>query len=115
VTVSTRALAREDGTYLCYISADQVKNLKSGMSAQVDGEFATVEWVAQTPLSRAEASRALPGDYVAYALGVSDWNVAVELRLSAESGDAAALVPAGTVRDAVITTDTIRPLSFLWN
>jgi hypothetical protein len=109
-TVSTQALVESPGRYVCYLPLDT--GVKAGMNVQVAGAEGRVSMVGETPLSYAEAAGTLPNDYTAYALGITDWNIRVEILLATDLPMADS---AGTLRPVSIITDIVRPLSFLFN
>ncbi|MDR2053632.1 MAG: hypothetical protein LBP80_09475 [Treponema sp.] len=106
----------EKGEYLCFLPVEQGAKLKTGMGARI-GEFpGRVSAVSEIPLSRKEAAELLPGAYAVYALGLSDWNIQVRIRL-----DDMGQHPPGDRRGsfvfatATVTTDIVRPFSFLFD
>ncbi|GHV71476.1 hypothetical protein AGMMS49928_23400 [Spirochaetia bacterium] len=109
-TVSTQALAISPDRYVCYLPLDAGRKLQTGMTAQLAGAAGTVARVGKTPLSFTEAAETLPNDYTAFALGLTDWNIPVEITLDLPGTNSA-----GTLNPVSITTDIVRPLSFLFN
>jgi hypothetical protein len=110
-TVSAKAVADGDGRYVCYLPYNAAQGIQPGMSARIGDNQAKVLHIAAIPESYREAAQALPGDYVAYAMELTEWNIKVEFALEASadftSGDGALVYP------VTITTSQVRPLDFL--
>jgi hypothetical protein len=113
-TVSAKAVVDEEGRYVCYLPYNVVQGIEPGMSARIGDNQAKVLRIAAIPESYREAAQTLPGDYVAYAMGLTEWNVKVEFALEpdftsadAPSADSALVYP------VTITTAQVRPLDFL--
>jgi hypothetical protein len=116
-TVSTRALVTAPGRYVCYLPVEQAADLKAGVPVQVRGIQGRVTSVGKTPLSRRDAAQGLPDEYTAYALGLSDWNIRVELVLEPlpDEGSPADMPEADRLSPVTIITSVVRPVSFLFN
>lgn len=93
------------GEITCYVSTEEAQKLAPGMPAQAGSVAGTVSAVGDLPLSYAETAARYESDYIAYALGLGDWNVPVRV---------AAAVPDG-LQALTITTDTVHPIRFLFN
>jgi hypothetical protein len=118
--VATQALLTAPGRYVCYLPVEQAADLEAGTLVQVRGAGGRVTSVGKTPLSRGDAARILPDEYTAYALGLSDWNIRVDMVLDAqdEGSPADALEPmpdVGSLSPVTIITSVVRPISFLFN
>jgi len=109
--IPARALVDARGQYVCYLPVEIGENLKPGVAVQVGNLQGKVTRVGGTPLSYADAVRSLPNEYTAYALGLSEWNVRVEIQL----GSAAETQAEGTISPVTIIAASVRPLSFLFN
>jgi hypothetical protein len=107
-TVSVNAVEESPGRYVSYLPYGIALDITAGMNALVGGKQGKVIRVAETPESRQEAARALRSDYKAYALGLTDWNIRVEIQAPAVQN------PAG-VTAVTITKASVRPFSFLFN
>ncbi|MDR3341405.1 MAG: hypothetical protein LBT14_01220 [Treponema sp.] len=109
-TVSTKAVAEGD-RYVSYLPYNAAQGIQPGMSARIGDNPAKVLRIAAIPESHREAAQALRGDYAAYALGLTEWNIKVEFVLEpsgdGRSGEKALVYP------VTITTARIRPLDFL--
>jgi hypothetical protein len=112
-TISTVAMAEGDGRYVCYISPSLGTGIRPGMGVRINGTPGTVTKQGEIPLSYREAAQFLPSDYAAYALGLGDWNIKVDI--AAEEGNSAEAPKAGSLVQAVITIAQTRPLDFLFN
>jgi hypothetical protein len=105
----THVLSLGEGVYRCYVPLGEGGELRTGMTGMVHGREAVVIRIGTRPLSRREASEVLPDEYAAYALGLSGWNVPVDLRLREPLPEE----PPGIYPEARITLGVVRPLSLL--
>ncbi|GHV83253.1 hypothetical protein AGMMS50212_05930 [Spirochaetia bacterium] len=113
-TVSTQVFEESPGIYVCYLPLDQGKKLKPGMKTHIADTEGTVITVGQTPLSYTEVARTLPNDYTIYALGLSSWNIRVEIAIDSANGNVDGNA-AGHLSPVSIITDIVRPLAFIFN
>ena len=104
-TVSVVGVAK-DGVITCYLPTDKAAEIKAGMTAKAGIAEGEVSSVAQTPLSKAEATSVLGSDYLIETMGLTDWNVPVTVTAPGVSD--------GMVQVSV-TVDTVKPISFILN
>lgn len=106
----------QDGTLRCYVSDSEARSLKEDMVVQVmpqaGGENAvsvrgSVISVAETPLSYAEAAEGVQSDYLLNALGLSTWNVEVQISVEEPLYD-------GMIYSVSVVTDTRRPIELVF-
>ncbi|NLE19832.1 MAG: hypothetical protein GX623_03345 [Clostridiales bacterium] len=100
-TVTAAGLAR-GGEAVCYVS--DVTRIKPGMPARVGESEGKVTAISLIPLSSGEVDEAHAEDYVVFKLDPKAWNYPVTV--------SAPGVPDG-MHEVVITTQSIRPISFL--
>ena len=114
-SVSFSGVARE-GVLRCYVSGESADALAAGMQASIvpvsggakNGAFAgNILSVAEQPLSYMEASAGMESDYLLDALGLSSWNIAVEI----EAGQP---LYEGIVYQVSVVTDTFRPIELVF-
>lgn len=109
VTTSVQATgAYIDGSVVCFLSAENVKGVQKGQSANVNNSNEMkVESVSPVPFSREEAGYVLKNDYLVSTLLKSDWAYCVTLE-----GDKSGLseyVPL----EVSIMTERITPISLI--
>lgn len=92
---------------MCFISMDQAAKVDEGDDANVGGERMTVSKVAAVPLSRNEAGKFLPGDYLASSLVKDDWSYQVVFE-----GDTSELTE-GVPLTVSITVERVAPISLI--
>mgnify|MGYP006940531859 CR=1 FL=1 len=107
-TALTKPFVSSGGALVSYFAPDEAALLKTGMPVDVNGTPGTVSGIGATPLSKAEASAQLKGDYEAHYLGLSDWNVPVTVSCSKQFDQ-------GAFVDVRIVTESVRPIDFLMN
>ncbi len=95
----------KDGVIKCYFSPDDAETLQAGMRVKIGQSEGKIKSVSQTPLSYAETASLYQSDYTIHALGLSDWNVEVEVL---------AQVPDG-LQSMTIIADEQKPIAFLVN
>jgi hypothetical protein len=109
--VPTKAVLESPGRYVCYMPVGIEEHLKPGAEVQVGNLQGSITRIGETPLSYSNAARTLPNEYTAYALGLSEWNVRVEIQVGSSEEPQAA----GTISPVTIITAAVSPLSFLFN
>ncbi len=106
--VSTYAVKEKDGVFTAYISPDKVAAITPGTKVTLGGGAGSIKGVQPAPLSYTEARSLLPSDYVAYALGLGEWNVRVTL-----TSDSLVSAP-GDIAPVIITTSSESPLDLIF-
>lgn len=96
------------GEVVCFLSADEVRNIHEGDDANVGGELMKVVSVGAVPISRAEADKIVEGDYLKNALITSDWTYVV--RIDGDEAD----FDEGIPLPVAITTERIPPISLIF-
>lgn len=113
--VSFTGLA-EGSALRCYVSNPVSSQLTEGMEVTIapmsDLEAETlipgrIVAIADQPLSYAEADAELEGDYLLAALGISNWNIIIEVTCDEPLYD-------GMVYTVVAITDTQRPIDLIF-
>lgn len=104
------------GVLECYVSSAVSAALKEDMEVTVspmhdlEGEeivTGRVVSIAQTPLSYKEATREAENDYLMAALGISTWNIAVQVATDEPLHE-------DMVYTVVAVTDTMRPIDLIF-
>jgi len=111
VTESVPAVSWADGVYRCFLPAGNTGRLAPGSDASIDGKAGVVYSVGTRPVSREDAAKIAGGEYMVYALRLSDWNVFVEIHVEAD----AAADSHGSIHDAVVVTDVVQPINYFFN
>ena len=109
-TIATRVPAKGaviGGQALCFLTEDDAKKMHVGDEAVVDGTTLKVSGVSTLPVSRAEAGRIVPGDYLVDALMREDWAYQVTFE-----GDTSKL-PEGVPISMEIMVERIAPIRLL--
>ena len=105
-----------DGMLQCYVSSAVSASLEKGMevtvapmSDQAEAEVtkARVTSIADRPLSYAEASQQVDGDYLLAVLGISNWNIAVEIAPEE-------LLYEDMVYTIAVVTEVLRPIDLVF-
>ena len=107
-TSLTRPFVSSNGLLVAFFTPGEAASLAVGMPVDVGGTPGTVREIDAAPLSRAEAAAQLSGDYAAFTMGLSEWNVRVVVASEAK-------VQEGAFSEVRITTDSMRPIDFLTN
>ena len=113
-SVSFSGLARED-KLVCYVNSAISGSLQEGMEVAIaplaGGDTKTVKgkvsYIAPYPLSYAEASVGLEQDYLLAALGISTWNIVVDVMPEEPLFD-------GMVYSLSAVIDTQRPIDLVF-
>lgn len=106
--VSATATRLEDGSVVCFMTADKVAEVSVGDYANVGGKSMSVSSISSLPLSRDEAKGVLANDYLVSTLLEGDWAYAVYFT-SDEDIDFAVGYPVS----AVITTERVAPIALI--
>lgn len=115
---TVKGLALENGSLDCYI--DPTADIKPaiGMEVAVTDGYGNIikgkiSALSSTPLSYEEVENSLEAsDYAKFALGLSDWNIAVRIDVTDTSG--ASTITAGSVYSMSITTESINPIEMIF-
>ncbi|MFH1880476.1 MAG: hypothetical protein ABIK64_06750 [Bacillota bacterium] len=107
-TTLTKPFVSTGDAYISFFPPDEAAMIQKGMKADVNGNPGTIQAVASTPISQADAAALLSGDYEVHVLELTDWNVQVTVECS-KVGDK------DTFANVKITTDTVHQISFLVN
>lgn len=113
-TIATRVPATAavvNGQAVCFLSEDDIVKMHVGDQADIDGEALGIDGVtlkvssiSSLPVSRAEAGKIAPGDYLVDALMKENWAYQVTFE-----GDTSKL-PEGVPLSAEITVEWIAPI-----
>lgn len=93
----------ENGTFTCYVSEEKAAKIKSGMTVYVDGNALSVSEVSAKPISISTDM----DSYLLYLGGFSEGEWLYEVTANAALSD-------GTYK-AEIVTESVSPMSFVWN
>jgi hypothetical protein len=93
----------QNGVVTCYLP--DVSSIETGDSVEIGDIAGTVTDIAEKPMSQ-ESINALYDEFTVYSLGLYDWNYAVT-------------VSAPGVSDGIVAveliTDSVSPISFIWD
>lgn len=109
-TIATRVPATGaviNGQAICFLPESDVKKMHVGDQADVNGVTLKVKSISTLPVSRAEAAKIAPGDYLLGALMKGDWAYQVTFE-----GDTSQL-PAGVPLSMVVTVERLAPINLL--
>ena len=109
-TIATRVPTKGaviHGQAMCFLPEEDAMKMHVGDEAEVDGTTLKVNSVSTLPVSRAEAGRIAPGDYLVEALMREDWAYQVTFE-----GDTSKL-PEGIPISMEITVERIAPIQLL--
>lgn len=111
-TVSTKSVA-SDGSLFCYVSIEDANKIKVGQKVSLttndDSQLTgNVTDIGEIPMSAAEITSELKSDYLIQELVQGDF--AVKITIIPDKND----FKNGTVLDASIVTDSVKPIDFLW-
>ena len=99
----------ENGKLICILDHDEVKLIKTGDTAVIDGINFSIEKIDSIPVSRTEAKELLGSDYLVSENMNSDWAWPVTL-VPEEDG----AFPDGSLLSFNIVTGRISPVSMIW-
>lgn len=96
---------------ICYLDSEEASKVKSGMNVSTsNGLNGVVESIDTIPLSSNEVANQIKSDYIYKYLCTSEWNIKVTISISDNNS---------TINNELIsisiTTDTVKPISFLFN
>jgi hypothetical protein len=116
-TIATRVpttAAVVNGQAICFLSQDDVVKMHEGDQADVDGEALGIDNVtlkinsiSDLPVSRAEAAKIAPGDFLVEALMPGNWAYQVTF-----AGDTSKL-PEGVPLSMEVTVERLAPISLM--
>lgn len=96
----------QDGTALCYVDDTTVAKLDAGMTVKIGETSGTITYVSTLPVSIAELGEEHTDDYTLARLITGEWNYPVKADMHGLQDG---------LYEMVITIDSIKPISFLWN
>lgn len=105
-TVSTKG-AVINGQALCFLAEKDIVKMHVGDQADVNGVTLKVSSISALPVSRAEAGRIAPGDYLVDTLMPEDWAYRIDFE-----GDTSNL-PEGVPISMEITVERLAPIRLL--
>lgn len=105
-TTVTLLGVKNGDTVHCYTPT--LDSIKVGNAVTVDGAVGEVVYISEAPLSKEQLTAELNVDeYTLYQLNLSQWNYVIEIRLDGDAQDGFTV--------ASIVTESISPISFIWN
>ena len=109
-TIATRVPATGvviDGQAMCFLPEEDIQKMTVGDQADVNGVTLTVSSISTLPVSRTEAGKIAPGDYLVEALMQDDWAYQITFE-----GDTSKL-PEGVPLSMEITVERLAPISLV--
>lgn len=109
-TIATRVSTKGavvNGQAMCFLSEEDVVKMHVGNQADVDGVTLTVNNISKLPVSRTEAAKIAPGDYLVNALMQDDWAYQVTFE-----GDTSKL-PEGVPLSMEVTVERLAPIDLV--
>ena len=109
-TIATRVPAKAaviNGKAVCFLSEKDIVKMHVGDEADVNGVTLKVSSISTLPVSRAEASKIAPGDYLVDALMPEDWAYRIDFE-----GDTSKLSE-GVPLSMEITVERLAPIRLL--
>ncbi len=96
---------------ICYLDSDDASKVRPGMNVSTsNGLNGVVESIDNIPLSSNEVSSQIKSDYIFQYLCKSEWNIKVTISIS----DNNSTINNELIEISIIT-DTVKPISFLFN
>ncbi len=99
----------KNGKLICILDIDEVRLIKTGDIAVIDGKNFSIEKIDSVPLSRDEAKELLGSDYLVSKNMNDDWAWSVTL-VPENAGD----YPDGSLLSFDIVTGRVSPFSMIW-
>lgn len=95
-----------EGTAVCYVDGTAASKLETGMAVKIGEITGTITYVSALPVSADELGEEYADSYTLARLKAGEWNYTVKADIHGlENG----------LYEMVITIDSIKPISFLWN
>ncbi|WP_099206089.1 hypothetical protein [Scatolibacter rhodanostii] len=104
-TITTMGYAK-NGEIVCYLSPKQAEEITDRVSVSIGESKGELISVSETPLSQAEIALKYSEDYIVDTLAAQEWNLEIKILANGVKDG---------LHEIILTTETVRPISFLLN